>query len=164
MTTIRSSRCRRAAVIGRLSAMPPTTPTTESPAHAWSPDLLTRSRPWALLAFRIVVSILFTLHPIGTLGLLDGSSPSGAMAAISAVEILLIALVALGWYARGAAFLLSGMMAFAFFAIHLPGGWNWMENGGEPPALYCWIFLLLFVFGPGPISLDRRRIGRAAEA
>ena len=52
------------------------------------------------------------------------------------------------------------MMAFAFFVIHLPNGWNWLDNGGEPPALYSWVFLLLFVLGPGPISLDRRRDDR----
>lgn len=123
---------------------------------------LVRAQPAVLLAFRLVVAVLFVLHPVNTLGLLDGSDPEPAMAALSLVEILLVTLVAVGLFARQAAFLLSGMMAFAFFVIHLPGGWNWLDNGGEAPALYCWIFLLLFVLGPGPLSLDRRRTSRGA--
>ena len=84
------------------------------------------------------------------------------MVAISAVEILCALFVALGLFARPAAFVLSGMMAFAYFVIHLPDGWNWLENGGEPAALYSWIFLLLAVLGPGPIAVARRR--RRADA
>ena len=38
--------------------------------------------------------------------------------------MILVSLVALGLYARAAAFLLSGMMAFAFFFVHVPQGWN----------------------------------------
>jgi putative oxidoreductase len=129
-----------------------------------SGDRLHRARPWTLLAFRCVVAVIFLLHPIESLGLLSGETPPTTMMAISVVEIALISLVVIGLYARAAAFLLSGMMAFAFFVIHLPNGWNWLENGGEPPALYCWVFLLLFVLGPGPLSLDRRRAGPAAVA
>lgn len=125
---------------------------------------LDRAQPAILLAFRIVVAVLFVLHPVNTLGLLDGSDPEVAMAAISLVEIVLVTLVAIGLFARPAAFLLSGMMAYAFFVIHLPGGWNWLENGGEAPAVYCWVFLLLFVLGPGPLSLDRRRAARVSAA
>ncbi|GAA4889603.1 DoxX family protein [Actinomycetospora straminea] len=123
---------------------------------------VTLLRPWALLAFRCVVTALFLLHPVGAFGVLDGSTPAAPMIAISAVEIVAVLLVAVGLYARVAAFVLSGMMAFAFFVVHLPSGWNWLENGGEPAALYSWVFLLLVVLGPGSLSLDRRRIAPAA--
>lgn len=123
--------------------------------------VLRRARPAILLAFRCVVTVLFLLHPVSALGVLDGSTPEVPMVAISAVEILCVLLVAVGLFTRPAALLLSGMMAFAYFVIHLPGGWDWMENGGEPAALYSWVFLLLFVLGPGPLSLDRRRLGDA---
>ncbi|MFC5139964.1 DoxX family protein [Actinomycetospora rhizophila] len=122
-----------------------------------SGSLLRYARPGTLLAFRVAVTVLFLLHPIDMIGLLGGESPGGVMVAISVVEILAALLVAVGLFARPAAFLLSGMLAFAYFVIHLPDGWNWMENGGEPAALYSWIFLLLFVLGPGPLSLDRLR-------
>ncbi|MEJ2871458.1 DoxX family protein [Actinomycetospora sp. OC33-EN08] len=124
-----------------------------------SEAILGSARPWVLLAFRIVVTVLFLLHPASALGLLDGSAPAAPMIAISAVEIVCVLLVAVGLYTRVAAFLLSGMMAFAFFVIHTSAGWNWIDNGGEPAALYCWVFLLLVVLGPGPLSLDRRRLG-----
>ncbi|MEJ2864738.1 DoxX family protein [Actinomycetospora flava] len=128
-------------------------------------DTLRYAQPAVLLAFRCVVTVLFLLHPVGMLGLLGGEAPGGVMVAISVVEIVCVLLVAVGLFARPAAFLLSGMLAFAYFVIHLPGGWNWMDNGGEPAALYSWIFLLLFVLGPGPLSLDgRRRRGAAAAS
>jgi putative oxidoreductase len=132
------------------------------PTTAATPTTLTLLRPWALLAFRCSVTVLFLLHPVGALGVLDGSAPTAPMIAISAVEIVAVLLVAVGLYARTAAFVLSGMMAFAFFVVHLPAGWNWLDNGGEPAALYSWVFLLLVVLGPGPLSLDRRRTGQAA--
>lgn len=121
----------------------------------------TRALPGVLLAFRCVVAVLFVLHPLDTSGLLGNPGPGGVMPAVFIVEIALVALVALGLHARIAAFLLSGIMAFAYFIIHLPQGWNWLENGGEPAALYSWIFLLLSVLGPGPLSLGRR--GRRTE-
>jgi len=30
-----------------------------------------------------------------------------------------------------------------------------LENLGEPAILFCWTFLLIAVFGPGPYALDR---------
>ena len=132
---------------------------TSSPRREeeWTGDVLHRVRPWVLLAFRGVVTVLFLLHPIDMIGLFGGECPGGVMVAISVVEIVAVLFVAVGLFARPAAFLLSGMLAFAYFVIHLPDGWNWMENGGEPAALYSWIFLVLFVLGPGPLSLDRLR-------
>jgi len=138
----------------------PTTRHTGDGTDAGAPassDRLAPARAWVLLAFRGAVTVLFLLHPLDVLGVLGGDPPGGAMVAISAVEIVCVLLVAVGLYTRAAAFLLSGMLAFAFFVIHLPDGWNWMENGGEPAALYSWIFLLLVVLGPGPLSLDRLR-------
>jgi putative oxidoreductase len=36
-----------------------------------------------------------------------------------------------------------------------------MLNMGDAAILYCFAFLYLFVAGPGPWSLDRRRRGAA---
>jgi putative oxidoreductase len=138
--------------------------TTTAASPTSTPEFLVRAQPWTLLAFRCAVAVLFVLHPLTSLGLVGGESWGGFLVAVSVVEIVLIVLVVVGFHARIAAFLLSGMMAFAFFFVHLPNGWNWLDNGGEPPALYCWVFLLLFVLGPGPISLDRRRLDRGVAA
>jgi putative oxidoreductase len=144
--------------------MPHSLETTAAVSPTATREFLVRAQPWTLLAFRCAVAILFLLHPFTALGLVDGESWGGFLVAVSVVEIVLIVLVAIGFHARTAAFLLSGMMAFAFFVVHLPNGWNWLDNGGEPPALYSWVFLLLFVLGPGPISLDGRRTARGGGA
>ncbi len=164
MAGIPNTRWRIRVGIGRLVHMSNSTETTTTVSATSTPDFLVRAQPWTLLAFRCAVAILFVLHPLTSLGLLGGESPGGFMLAVSVVEIALILLVTVGFHARLAAFLLSGMMAFAFFVIHLPNGWNWLDNGGEPPALYSWVFLLLFVLGPGPISLDRRRVEARSSA
>jgi putative oxidoreductase len=160
MTGMPITRWRIRARIGRLFRMSYSSETTTAVPPTSTPEFLVRAQPWTLLAFRCAVAVLFLLHPLTSLGLLGGDSWGGFLVAVSIVEIVLIVLVVLGFYARLAAFLLSGMMAFAFFVIHLPDGWNWLDNGGEPPALYSWVFLLLFVIGPGPISLDGRRVDR----
>jgi putative oxidoreductase len=160
MVGIPITRWRIRVRIGRLIRMSHSFETTTAVPPTSTQEFLVRAQPWTLLAFRCAVAALFVLHPLTSLGLLGGESWGGFMVAVSVVEIVLIALVAVGFHARAAAFLLSGMMAFAFFVIHLPNGWNWLDNGGEPPALYSWVFLLLFVLGPGPISLDRRRDDR----
>jgi putative oxidoreductase len=160
MAGIDITRWRIRARIGRLIRMSNSFETTTVGSPTSTQEFLVRAQPWTLLAFRCAVAILFVLHPLTALGLLGGESWGGVMVAVSVVEITLIVLVAVGFHARVAAFLLSGMLAFAFFVMHLPDGWNWLDNGGEPAALYSWVFLLLFVIGPGPISLDRRRIDR----
>jgi putative oxidoreductase len=157
MAGIPITRWRVRVRIGRLVRMSHSLETTTAVSPTSTQEFLIRAQPWTLLAFRCAVAVLFVLHPLTSLGLLGGEFPGGFMVAVSVVEIVLIVLVAVGFYARVAAFLLSGMMAFAFFVIHLPNGGNWLDNGGEPPALYSWVFLLLFVIGPGPISLDRRK-------
>lgn len=75
-------------------------------------------------------------------------------------------LIVLGLFTRPVAFLLSGMMAVAYFQAHAPRSAWPVLNGGEHTVLYCFIFLYLFATGAGPFSLDgvlrRRRGGRSA--
>ena len=65
------------------------------------------------------------------------------------------ALVLLGLFTRPVAFVLSGVMAFAYFIAHAPQGFWPILNGGELAALYCFAFLYLAAAGGGPWSLDR---------
>jgi putative oxidoreductase len=74
-------------------------------------------------------------------------------------------LLLLGLFTRPVAFILSGMMAVAYFQMHLATAiaksnpnWFWPiqgGNGGELAALYCFVFLFLAVAGGGEWSLDR---------
>jgi putative oxidoreductase len=77
----------------------------------------------------------------------------------SVIEVVGALLVTIGLFTRPAAFVLSGVMAFAYFTVHAPIGWNPIFNMGEPAALYSWIFLLLAAIGPGKYAVGavRRR-------
>ncbi len=65
-------------------------------------------------------------------------------------------LLMLGFFTRPVAFVLSGLMAFAYFLAHAPGGFWPIVNKGELAALYCFVFLYMAAAGGGPWSLDHR--------
>ncbi|HEY6050304.1 MAG TPA: DoxX family protein [Thermoanaerobaculia bacterium] len=62
--------------------------------------------------------------------------------------------IAAGFLTRPVAFLLAGEMAVAYFQFHFPNGFFPSLNGGQPAALYCFIFLYLVFAGAGPWSVD----------
>jgi putative oxidoreductase len=62
--------------------------------------------------------------------------------------------IMLGLFTRPAAFILSGMMAVAYWQFHAPnGGWP-LQNQGIPAVLFCFIFLYMAARGGGDWSLD----------
>lgn len=69
-----------------------------------------------------------------------------------------------GLFTRPVAFILSGMMAVAYWQFHAPqGGWP-LQNQGMPAVLFCFIFLYIAAQGGGDWSLDallRRKRGAA---
>jgi len=74
-------------------------------------------------------------------------------------------LLLLGLFTRPVAFILSGMMAVAYFGWHAPSGTWPIVNRGELAALYCFVFLYLSAAGGGPWSVDAcLRWGRGATA
>src|SRR5258705_4360644 len=75
-------------------------------------------------------------------------TPVGSPRAAAAISL------ALGLFTRPVAFILSGNMAVAYFMGHASKGFFPMINGGDAAILYCFIFLLFFVTGPGGWSLD----------
>ena len=60
-----------------------------------------------------------------------------------------------GLFTRPVAFVLSGEIAYAYFAIHFPRGFLPLRNGGELAVINCFILLLLALAGTGASSLDR---------
>ena len=73
------------------------------------------------------------------------------------LELVGGALIVLGLFTRPVAFILSGMMAVAYFQFHFEMGAGSpypLVNQGELAALYCFVFLYLAFAGGGSISLD----------
>ena len=61
----------------------------------------------------------------------------------------------LGLFTRPVAFILSGLMAVAYFMAHAPGGFLPLVNKGELAVLYCFVFLYFVFSGGGAWSLDK---------
>jgi putative oxidoreductase len=120
------------------------------------------SAPYVLSITRIVAAFLFM--QAGTAKLLafpaavmpdGGTAPLLSQAGIAAVlETFGGALLLVGLCTRPVAFLLSGLMAFAYFIGHAPGGFWPVLNGGMPAILFCFLWLYVSAAGPGPLSLD----------
>ena len=133
-------------------------PKVDSRWRGWSPYLLS--------LLRIVAAFLFMQHGAQKLfGFLTaGPGPERfSQSWIGGVlEFFGGLLLLLGLFTRPVAFILSGMMAVAYFQVHAPRGFWTIQNGGELAALYCFVFLYLSAAGGGPWSLDSvRRRGRA---
>jgi putative oxidoreductase len=75
--------------------------------------------------------------------------------------------IMVGIFTRPVAFVLSGMMAVAYWQFHAPqGGWP-LQNQGMPAVLFCFIFLYMAAQGAGDWSLDaviRSKHGDAIRA
>jgi putative oxidoreductase len=121
--------------------------------------------PYALAALRIVTAYLFIQHGTAKLfgvphqAMFDGLQLFSLIGLAGVLEVVGGVLVGAGLYTRSTAFVLSGMMAVAYFMAHASQG-NALApllNGGELAALYSFVFLLFAVTGPGALRLDRRK-------
>jgi putative oxidoreductase len=127
----------------------------------WS--FLSRWEPRVLSVLRIVSGFLFMQHGLQKiLGLLPrpGGQPFAMPPLFSTggisgwLELVGGALLVLGLFTRPTAFVMSGLMAVAYFYAHAPGGFWPILNRGELAALYCFVFLYLAFAGGGAWSLD----------
>jgi len=73
------------------------------------------------------------------------------------IELIGGVCVMIGLFTRWAAFLCSGLMAFAYWLGHGTKGLLPLLNGGELAALYCFVFLFLAAHGAGIWSVDAAR-------
>ena len=118
--------------------------------------------PYARSVLRIIAGFTFSLHGLQKLfGLFGGMGPKGGTAQFFSLpwvagflETFGGILLLLGLFTVPVAFLLSGEMAVGYFMFHFPRGFWPIKNGGELAVLYCFIYLYLFVAGPGPLSAD----------
>jgi putative oxidoreductase len=118
--------------------------------HGWSPCLLS--------ILRIVAAFLFMQHGAQKLFGFLATRPAPERFSQNwiggVLEFFGGLLLLFGLFSRPVAFILSGMMAVAYFQVHSPRGFWTIQNGGELAALYCFVFLYLSAAGGGPWSLD----------
>ena len=115
---------------------------------------------YVLSALRIVSGLMYSLHGAQKLfGALGGESQSltSLLGVAGVIELFAGSLIAIGLFTPWVAFLASGQMASAYFIAHAPRGFWPIENAGELPALYCFVFLFFATQPTGPLSLDRIR-------
>ena len=80
------------------------------------------------------------------------------LVAAAVIELVAGTLITLGLFTRLAAFIAAGEMAAAYFIGHFPRGFWPVENMGDAPILFCFIFLYISAAGPGAWSLDAMRM------
>lgn len=124
--------------------------------------MLDRSAPSGLSAGRIVAGLKFFLHgPQKLWGFPPSPRPApelfSLLGAAAMLEVIGGALLILGLFTRPVAFVMSGLMAFAYFIAHAPRGFWPTSNGGDAAILFCFLFLCLVFAGTGPWSLDARK-------
>jgi putative oxidoreductase len=117
-------------------------------------DRVSKYLPETLSILRIVIGLMFLEH--GTAKLLGFPQSPMAMPAMGTliwfqgvIEVAGGALFALGLFTRPVAFILAGDMAVAYFMAHASKGFFPLLNGGDAAILYCFVFLIYFVAGPG---------------
>jgi len=127
---------------------------TASLETEWAPRLLS--------VLRIVAALIFMAH--GTQKLLGFPvSPYPAPEAFSlpwiagVLELVGGALLVPGLFVRPVAFVLSGLMAAAYWLAHAPKSFFPILNGGDAAILYCFVFLFIAAAGGGAWSLDNLR-------
>jgi putative oxidoreductase len=125
--------------------------------------------PYLLSVLRIVAAFLFMAHGTQKLFGWPADQPQQPVALMSLPGVAGILetfgglLLLLGLFTQPVAFVLAGEMAFAYFMAHAPRGFWPLLNRGEPPVLFCFIFLYLAARGGGQWCLDVVRSGRRAD-
>lgn len=121
--------------------------------------------PWTsrlLSIFRIVAGAIFITsgtmkifgyppNPMPNMPPIELMSQMGIGGLLEVVGGLLIVL---GLFTRPTAFILSGMMAVAYFQFHAPQAFWPTVNMGVAAVLYCFFFLYLVFAGAGEWSAD----------
>jgi putative oxidoreductase len=112
-------------------------------------------------AMRIVTGFLFMWHGIQKLFGFPPMPPGVNVPAFitwiaAPIELIGGILVMIGLFTRPAAFLCSGLMAFAYWMGHGTKAPLPIQNQGELAAIYCFVFLYIWTRGAGTWGLDSR--------
>ncbi len=125
--------------------------------NVWSPRMLS--------VLRIVTALLFLSHGTAKLfhvphqAMFDNLQLMSLMGLQGVLEAGGGFLLLIGLFSRPVAFVLAGDMAVAYVMSHWPKDWLPLLNGGDLAVLFCFVFLYLWIAGPGPWSVDARLRG-----
>jgi putative oxidoreductase len=130
-----------------------------------NPSFVSTWNPRALALLRIVTAYLFVQHGTSKLlgaphvAMFDGLQIVSLIGLAGVLELVGGALMLIGLFTRPVAFILSGMMAVAYFIGHAPRGNALlpMLNQGELAVMFCFVFLMFAVAGAGAWSVDAMR-------
>jgi putative oxidoreductase len=118
--------------------------------------------PRVLSIVRVVSALIFMAH--GTQKLLNFPPRANNAAApdilsmygiAGSLELVGGALLLVGLFTRPVAFVLSGLMASAYWIGHAPRSLYPVLNNGDAAILYCFLFLYFVFAGGGAWSLDK---------
>jgi putative oxidoreductase len=128
---------------------------------------LREHEPQVYALMRIVTGFLFLWHGMQkVVGFppmppMPQEPPAFIIWTAGPIELVGGLLVMIGLFTRPAAFLCSGLMAFAYWMAH---GLSKLDqgavgllptiNGGEPAVIYCFLFLYICARGAGPMSVE----------
>lgn len=122
-------------------------------------DSLSKWSPKVLSVLRFITGFLMFWHGsqkmLGFPARQGSGDPSALIITAGVLELAGGALIAVGLFTRPVSFILSGLMAVAYFMAHASGGFLPLVNRGELAVLYCFVFFYLFFAGGGDWSLDR---------
>jgi len=131
--------------------------------HALSahPDLTAKVRG----IVRIVVAYLLIMHGtakffgVPHVAYFDNLQLFSLIGLAGVLELVGGALFLVGLFTRPVAFVLSGLLAFAYFIGHASKGYVLapMMNQGESAVLFCFVFLYFAFAGAGAFSIDAAR-------
>lgn len=128
-------------------------------------SIYARRASFGLALFRVVVGVVFVMHggqklfTLGVGAVSEGFAQAGiplasvAAPAISLIELIGGAALALGLFTPVAASLIAAVMAGAIIAVHLPAGF-FLPNGYEFALTLFAGAIALVLAGPGAFALD----------
>lgn len=119
--------------------------------------------PYVLGLLRIITGFLFLQHGSSKLlgmphnAMFDGLQLMSLMGVAGILELVGGTLILIGLFTRPVAFILSGLMAVAYFMAHAPSSFLPINNHGELAVMFSFVFLYLSVAGAGKFSIDGAR-------
>ena len=129
---------------------------------------LSSLQPYILSIVRVMVGLIFSMHGMmifhwitpPAMPAMPGPAPAHTVMGPDLHVLAGILEIAGGWlfliglWTAPVAFILSGEMAVAYFTAHAPQSLWPIFNMGDAAVLYCFVFLLYVVTGPGKWSVD----------